>query len=75
MSFKTVFAKDVYHARDKRGWTQPYVAEILSVSVRTYQNIESAKVTPRLPTFLKLVCLFELNIDDYREALGVPLKK
>ena len=71
MTFERMFSKDVYHARVQRGWKQPYVANILSISLREYQNIEYGPVTPHLKTFLRLVYLFELNIDDYREVLGI----
>ena len=73
MSFKSEFSKDVFHARDDRGWTQQYTADRLSIPKRTYQNIELGKTSPRLATFVKLVLLFKLNIEDYREALGVEL--
>ena len=46
MSFECQFSKAIYNARRKLGWTQPYVAELLSISMQTYQNIEYGKVVP-----------------------------
>ena len=69
MSFKLEFSGDLCRARKERGWSQKYVAEAVSISQRGYQNIESGKVMPHVDTFLKLVFLFELDIEKYREVL------
>lgn len=71
MSFEYQFSSDVFHARTGLGLKQSAVAEMLKISLREYQNIEYGHVVPKLKTFLKLVYFFGLNIDDYREALGV----
>ena len=72
MGFSTLFSKDVVHARDKSGLTQAEVAEIVGISVRNYQYIEQGKCVPHGDTLLKLVYLFDLDIDRYREVLGMP---
>jgi DNA-binding XRE family transcriptional regulator len=71
MSFEFLFSSHVFHARTSLGLKQPYVADILGISLREYQNIEYGRVAPQLKTFLKLVYLFDLDIDAYREVLGI----
>ena len=72
MEFSTLFSKDVVHARDKSGLTQAKVAELVDISVRNYQYIEQGRFIPHGDTLLKLVYLFDLDIDRYREVLGMP---
>ena len=72
MNLSTLFSKDVFDARDKSGLTQAEVAEIVGISVRNYQYIEQGKCVPHGDTLLKLVYLFDLDIDRYREVLGMP---
>ena len=71
MSFEFLFSSHVFHARTSLGLKQPFVADALGISLREYQNIEYGRVAPQLKTFLKLVYLFNLDIDAYREVLGV----
>ena len=75
MSFRAQFSRDVLSAREARKWTQPYVADSISITLRQYQNIESGRCTPHTNTFLKLVYLFELDIKHYRKGfvIHVPL--
>lgn len=69
-SFKSHFASDVYHARTAiPEFTQAHAAEILGISLREYQFIESGDRVPGAEIFLRLVYLFELNIDNYREDI------
>ena len=69
MKFKRRFSADLYHARCAAGLTQDKVAELIGISPRAYQYIEKGKTIPRGDTLLKLIYLFELDIDRYREAL------
>lgn len=75
MSFKLLFSGDLRRTRDSKGWTQPFVANAVSITLREYQNIEGGKRLPNTETFLKLVYLFDLNIENYREEfeIHVPL--
>ena len=50
MSFRVQFSHDVLCARQARNWTQPYVADSISITLRQYQNIESGRCTPRTDT-------------------------
>lgn len=38
MSIKSTFAREIYHARSERSLTQEQVADIVSISVRWYQQ-------------------------------------
>ena len=71
MSFEFQFSSDVFPARSNLGLKQHFVANVLGISLREYQNIKYGLVAPHLKTFLKLVYLFDLDIDAYREVLGV----
>ena len=75
MSFKFLFSGDLRRTRDSKGWTRPFVAELVSITLREYQNIESGKRSPTTETFLRLVYLFELDIETYRKEfeIRVPL--
>ena len=75
MKFNTLFSKDLYHARKKFGFTQAEVAERVDTSVRNYQYIEKGKNIPRGDTLLKLIYLFDLDIDRYRETLKMPKRE
>ena len=72
MKFNTSFSKDLYHARKKFGFTQAEVAERVDTSVRNYQYIEKGEIIPHGDTLLKLIYLFDLDIDRYREVLKMP---
>ena len=69
MKFNTLFSRDLYHARKKFGFTQAEVAERVDTSVRNYQYIEKGENIPRGDTLLKLIYLFDLDINRYREVL------
>ena len=69
MKFKKQLSADLYHARDNSGFTQAQVAERVGISVRNYQYIEKGEIIPHGDTLLKLIYLFDLDIDHYRESL------
>ena len=71
MSFKFLLSGDLLNARRARGWSQPVVANAVSITLREYQNIEGGRCVPTAETFLKLVYLFELDIQPYREAFEI----
>ena len=75
MKFKKQLSGDLYHARDNSGFTQAEVAERVDTSVRNYQHIEKGETIPRGDTLLKLIYLFDLDIDRYREVLGMPKRE
>ena len=75
MKFKTLFSKDLYYARKNLKFTQAEVAEKVDISERSYQYIEKGETIPHGDTLLKLIYLFDLDIDRYREALGMPKRE
>ena len=72
MEFSTLLSKDVFHAREKFGFTQAEVAESVDISLRSYQYIEQGRFVLHGGTLLKLIYLFDLDIDCYREVLKMP---
>ena len=61
-------------AREEKGWTQAYVAELVGKTDRTIMNIENKGQHPsfnlffKLPSFnlfFKLVTLFDISVDQF----------
>lgn len=50
--------------RRKREYTQEQLAELVGVSWRTIQRIESEQSIPTLETFAKLVIVLKINNND-----------
>ena len=59
MSIKSTFAREIYHARSERSLTQEQVADIVSISVRWYQQIEKGLV-------LRLMVYFDLDVGIFK---------
>lgn len=68
MSFKRVFSGDIYHVRKEKGWSQQYVADKTNISVRQYQNIEKGGIVPYASTVFKLIKLFDMDANKYKDA-------
>lgn len=75
MPINSKFSTEVYHARDSFGYTQREVAEAVSVSVRWYQRVEKGEKLPGSVVMLRLILLFHLDVEKFREEVGllVPL--
>ena len=55
-------------AREEKGWTQAYVAELVGKTDRTIMNIENKGQHPQHPSFnlfFKLVTLFDISVDQF----------
>lgn len=50
--------------RKENGFTQKDIAEILSISVRTYMNYEQGVRTIKIPILKQLAALFKCSVDD-----------
>lgn len=50
--------------REKKGYTQEELAEIVDVSTRTIQRIENKETNPKIKTFRKLINVLKINNDD-----------
>ena len=52
-------------AREEKGWTQAYVAELVDRDSRTIMNIENKGQYPSFNLFFKLVTLFDISVDQF----------
>ena len=52
-------------AREERGWTQAYVAELVGRTDRTIMSIENKGQHPSFNLFFKLVTLFDISVDQF----------
>ena len=52
-------------AREEKGWTQAYVAELVGKTDRTIMNIENKGQHPSFNLFFKLVTLFDISVDQF----------
>lgn len=52
-------------AREKRGWTQAYLGELLDRTDRTIMSIENKGQHPSLNTFYRIVTLLGISVDQY----------
>ena len=59
------FGRAIKRAREKRGWTQAYVAELVDRDSRTIMNIENKGQNPSFNLFLKLITLFDISVDQF----------
>ena len=67
MSIKSTFAREIYHARSERSLTQEQVADIVSISVRWYQQIEKGIVLPSSIVLLRLMVYFNLDAGIFKD--------
>lgn len=52
-------------ARENRGWTQEYLAEIVGRTSHTIMNIENKGQYPSFGIFIKLVTMFDISVDQF----------
>lgn len=55
----------IKQAREGRGWTQAYLAELVGRTDRTIMNIENKGQHPSFNTFFQLVTLFDISVDQF----------
>ena len=58
----------IRQVREKRGWTQKYVADKAGITQAMLQKIETGKRKPSYDVLVKLLDLF--NYDDPRKLFG-----
>lgn len=75
MTLKGKLSGDMVKARKARGWTQMEAAEMLDVSTREYQNIESGRCEPGTKRFLRIVYMYDLEITEYIRELDIEIPK
>ena len=57
-------------AREARGWTQAYVAELVDRDSRTIMNIENKGQYPSFNLFVKLITMFDISVDQFIHTDG-----
>lgn len=55
----------IKQAREERGWTQAYLAELVGRTDRTIMNIENKGQHPSFNVFFKLVTMFDISVDQF----------
>lgn len=61
-------ASQIKRLRKGRGWTQPQLADKLSVSKQTISNWETGQKVPRMGSLQKLATLFNVKIGEITNA-------
>ncbi len=57
--------KAIKAARESKGWTQEYVAQLVDRSARNIMYLENRGQHPRLNTFYQLMTMFDLSVDQF----------
>jgi len=52
-------------AREGKGWTREYVAEMLDLAPRYIMSIENTGQHPSFQVFYELITLFDISVDQY----------
>lgn len=74
-----MFGKRLNHIRKKRGFTAQRMADLLSISIRTYRNYESEHSYPSLDLLSQIADILNVSIDyllgrdDFLKSLGVSV--
>ncbi len=63
----------IKQAREERGWTQAYVAELVGKTDRTIMNIENKGQHPSFNLFFKLVTMFDISVDQFRDNIPASI--
>ena len=71
MNKSTRFGKLIKERRKQLGLTQSQAAEMSSVSVRHWQELEKESV-PSLQTAAKIAAALQLNLNEFRDQFPEP---
>lgn len=63
------FGRIIRQAREVRRLTQEQAAELVCISTRCYQSLEYDYSEPRMTIFLRLVFLFDLDLELLRDCV------
>ena len=55
----------IKQAREERGWTQAYLAELVGKTDRTIMSIENKGQHPSFNLFFQLVTMFDISVDQF----------
>lgn len=76
-----MFGKRLNQIRKQRGYTALQMANLLSVSLRTYRHYESEHSSPSLDTLVNLANILDISIDyllgrdDFLRAHGISFEE
>lgn len=65
MKIGLIFGLAIKDAREKKGWTQEYLAELVGRTSNTIMNIENKGQYPGFGVFVKLVSMFDISVDQF----------
>ena len=74
-----MFGKRLNKVRKTKGFTAQYMADYLSVTLRTYRNYESESSYPDFAKLVRIADLLDISTDwllgrdDYLKSLGVSV--
>ena len=71
MNKSTRFGRRIKERRKQLGLTQSQAAEMSSVSVRHWQELEKESV-PSLQTAAKIAAALQLNLNEFRDQFPEP---
>lgn len=63
MENNKIFTKRIKEERDKRGWTQQYMANLLGIKIGTLSGYERSYRTPDLDMVTKIANVFGVSVD------------
>lgn len=72
-----IFGKRLRSIRMKRGFTQQYLADLLNISLNTYQKYEQAERFPICDNLISIADILNVSIDwllgrdEFLDSLGV----
>lgn len=72
-----MFGKRLNQTRKSKGFTAQRMADLLSISIRTYRNYESGHSSPSLELLVKIADILNVSIDyllcrdDFLKSHGV----
>ena len=66
-NYEKNFIKNLKLERKSRNLTQKQVAELIGVKTQSYQAYENGKSFPTIENLLKLVCVYEITLNDLFE--------
>lgn len=64
LDFKPIGAA-IKKAREEKGWTQEYLAQLVDLTPRSIMYIENKGQRPRLNKFYLLVTLLDISVDQF----------
>ena len=74
-----MFGRRLNKIRKSKGFTAQKMADLLSVSIRTYRNYESGHSSPSLETLIEIADILNVSIDyllcrdAFLKSLGVSV--